>query len=551
MSESNLKLLNTKLLEKIRGLNEQIAELKLNNDSQNKIDQLLAQLAACTDENKKLKEEIQFIQSTRDSVISNSQNEIQQLKQSLCTLQNVNLTTESRNSELSRENSILLDKSTALTRELVDIKDELNKERSVLQSKTEGKDAALAKELDDMKNELTVSQGKSAALTKELDDMKYELTVSQGKSAALTKELDDIKDELARANKERSALLSKNAALMKEVGIIKDKLTRENTWLQGENAVLTKELAHMKKHMIENVAVVENSQVDKFKTKSGKNIKKTKQAKSVYTMDDMDIYDSEDIINMSQFTSSSVASAVGMTNKVNDYFIPDSLGAPTPIEDMEQKLSEIQRDDQLSWSGCMKNLSIYPSSPYHRNNVTIKKDLSNDTDFSRVATDETQPHLIVLLRNGEKSDNLCVIGNNGITVGREADCDIRIKLPSVSRLHAKLVINNKGLVVLQNFSKTNPTLLNDVAIESAVLKNGDTLCIAGRYFRFQGNESISNNGSARNDHIKFSSSSIQKPTSARTVNALSFYNKLVNKTDKKNIFSETESSIIRKISRFS
>ena len=425
----------------------------------------------------------------------------------------------------------------ALTKEVIDVRDELTKENSRLQ----GKNAALTKELTDTKEEHI--KAKSAA---------------QDKNAALVKKLAGSTDELSREN---SILKSKISELKKELAGIKDQLVKDQ--LVKDHLVkdqLVKDQLVKDKLVVESelVAVDESTKPSKSKTKAGKKIKKSKQVKSVFNMDDLDVYDSEsnkDAVNISQLTSSSVASSVSLPNKVNDRFIANSVDTPSVIDDMEQKLSEIQRDDQLSWSGCMKNLSIYPSSPYHRNNVSIKKGLSEEVDSTRIApeavSNETQPHLIVLLRNGEKSNNLRVIDANGVTIGRESDCDIRIKLPSVSRQHAKLIINNKGLVVLQNFSKINPTLLNDVAIDSAVLKNGDIICIANRYFRFQGNESIQGTGSLRNDHIKFSGYQLHKPVPAGTINALSLYNKLVSKTDKKNIYSETESSIIRKISRFS
>ena len=539
MGDSNLKLLNSKLIEKIKVLNEQIADLKLNNErlskpavgstvsaiednAQSKIDQLLILVAAYEDENKKLRENVQHIQNNRDSIVKDSQNEINQLKQSLNELQNINSSLQSSNDEISKENSRLQGKNMALTKEVIDVRDELTKENSRLQ----GKNAALTKELTDTKEEHI--KAKSAA---------------QDKNAALVKKLAGSTDELSREN---SILKSKISELKKELAGIKDQLVKDQ--LVKDKLVVESEL----------VAVDESTKPSKSKTKAGKKIKKSKQVKSVFNMDDLDVYDSEsnkDAVNISQLTSSSVASSVSLPNKVNDRFIANSVDTPSVIDDMEQKLSEIQRDDQLSWSGCMKNLSIYPSSPYHRNNVSIKKGLSEEVDSTRIApeavSNETQPHLIVLLRNGEKSNNLRVIDANGVTIGRESDCDIRIKLPSVSRQHAKLIINNKGLVVLQNFSKINPTLLNDVAIDSAVLKNGDIICIANRYFRFQGNESIQGTGSLRNDHIKFSGYQLHKPVPAGTINALSLYNKLVSKTDKKNIYSETESSIIRKISRFS
>ena len=77
---------------------------------------------------------------------------------------------------------------------------------------------------------------------------------------------------------------------------------------------------------------------------------------------------------------------------------------------------------------------------------------------------------------------------DGFTIGREKDSDIRIKIPSVSRLQAKIIVNSDGYVELHNISKTNPTYVNDEPIESVVLRNGDVIAISERKFIFQGNE---------------------------------------------------------------
>jgi pSer/pThr/pTyr-binding forkhead associated (FHA) protein len=83
---------------------------------------------------------------------------------------------------------------------------------------------------------------------------------------------------------------------------------------------------------------------------------------------------------------------------------------------------------------------------------------------------------------------------DAITIGRRKDCDIRIKLFSVSRLQAKVIVNSDGYVELHNISKTNPTYVNDEPIESVVLlRNGDVIAISESKFVFQGNEDLTLN----------------------------------------------------------
>jgi len=100
------------------------------------------------------------------------------------------------------------------------------------------------------------------------------------------------------------------------------------------------------------------------------------------------------------------------------------------------------------------------------------------------------PRLVVWRKDGTEGAGFAITKvPDGITVGREKDSDIRIKIPSVSRLQAKVIVNSDGYVELHNISKTNPTYVNDEPIESVVLlRNGDVIAISERKFIFQGNE---------------------------------------------------------------
>ncbi|KAF0881113.1 KI67 protein, partial [Crocuta crocuta] len=75
--------------------------------------------------------------------------------------------------------------------------------------------------------------------------------------------------------------------------------------------------------------------------------------------------------------------------------------------------------------------------------------------------------------------------------GRGIECDIRIQLPVVSKLHCKIEINGQE-AILFNFSSANPTQVNGSAIDKPVqLKHGDVITIVDRSFRYE-NESHQN-----------------------------------------------------------
>ncbi len=52
--------------------------------------------------------------------------------------------------------------------------------------------------------------------------------------------------------------------------------------------------------------------------------------------------------------------------------------------------------------------------------------------------------IVIIKKDGEKGSSFGI--TQDITFGREKDCDIRIKLSSVSRLHAKIETDQNGAV---------------------------------------------------------------------------------------------------------
>ncbi|KAL7632095.1 UNVERIFIED_CONTAM: hypothetical protein RMT77_017585 [Armadillidium vulgare] len=78
----------------------------------------------------------------------------------------------------------------------------------------------------------------------------------------------------------------------------------------------------------------------------------------------------------------------------------------------------------------------------------------------------------------------CIIGKNN-------DCDIRIQLPSVSKLHCKIEVDDAGKAYITNLNRNNSTLLNDVKIPSEQpidLYHNDVIIIADRKFRWEYSE---------------------------------------------------------------
>ncbi len=68
-------------------------------------------------------------------------------------------------------------------------------------------------------------------------------------------------------------------------------------------------------------------------------------------------------------------------------------------------------------------------------------------------------------------------------IGRGDDCEIQARDHSVSRRHARIVRTSDGFTI-RDLHSTNGTFVNDEAIESTVLKDGDYLRIGNCIYRF-------------------------------------------------------------------
>lgn len=89
-------------------------------------------------------------------------------------------------------------------------------------------------------------------------------------------------------------------------------------------------------------------------------------------------------------------------------------------------------------------------------------------------------HLVV--KGGPLQGNRFEIGPDGVRIGRDPGvCQIVLSEASVSREHA-VVRRSGGALTIKNLSGTNPTYVNDRAIQEATLSSGDTLKIGDSIF---------------------------------------------------------------------
>ncbi|XP_069867518.1 proliferation marker protein Ki-67 isoform X2 [Dipodomys merriami] len=94
------------------------------------------------------------------------------------------------------------------------------------------------------------------------------------------------------------------------------------------------------------------------------------------------------------------------------------------------------------------------------------------------------PGLVTIKRSGLDGARF-PLSLRSCSFGRDIECDIRIQLPVVSKLHCRIEVSGQE-ATLYNFSSTNPTQLNGSAIDKPVhLKHGDVITIIDRSFRYE------------------------------------------------------------------
>lgn len=91
------------------------------------------------------------------------------------------------------------------------------------------------------------------------------------------------------------------------------------------------------------------------------------------------------------------------------------------------------------------------------------------------------PSLVVI--HGNDLGTLYNLNISQVTIGRSANCEIKIEHGAISRNHARIVITGTS-VVIRDLGSTNGTYVNDEPIEEHVLSEGDLLKVGRTIFKF-------------------------------------------------------------------
>lgn len=86
--------------------------------------------------------------------------------------------------------------------------------------------------------------------------------------------------------------------------------------------------------------------------------------------------------------------------------------------------------------------------------------------------------------SGLNSGERYAIEGEGVEIGRGTTCQIQLSDPKVSRLHARIVFKNGGLIV-EDLNSTHGVLVNNLKVQKASLTDGDRLQVGDTQFRLE------------------------------------------------------------------
>ncbi|HTO68873.1 MAG TPA: FHA domain-containing protein [Myxococcota bacterium] len=126
--------------------------------------------------------------------------------------------------------------------------------------------------------------------------------------------------------------------------------------------------------------------------------------------------------------------------------------------------------------------SAAPAAPRAEATEILRMDLEDagdaQTTMVRGAAGGAWGHVAVLQGPGKLAGSRFPLQGEQVRFGRQADSDVVLPHPSISRLHAELVRDGER-VLLRNRSQTNPTLRNGSAVQDhAELFHGDEIGFA-------------------------------------------------------------------------
>ncbi len=95
----------------------------------------------------------------------------------------------------------------------------------------------------------------------------------------------------------------------------------------------------------------------------------------------------------------------------------------------------------------------------------------------------TKNSAYLTITQGESQGRRLKLGDVPVTMGRSADCDLRLLNRAISRLHCRVWRDNSGFWV-RDLNSTNKTYLNDRPVVEARLKDGDFITVGGIVVQF-------------------------------------------------------------------
>lgn len=99
-----------------------------------------------------------------------------------------------------------------------------------------------------------------------------------------------------------------------------------------------------------------------------------------------------------------------------------------------------------------------------------------------VVARERQAELLV--RDGDEAQRRLALTQPSVTIGRRKDCELVLRDPRVSRLHARIDTTPEGHL-LTDLRSTNGTTVNGARVERHALRDGDQIVIGGTAMQYR------------------------------------------------------------------
>ncbi|MBC7795179.1 MAG: FHA domain-containing protein, partial [Clostridia bacterium] len=143
--------------------------------------------------------------------------------------------------------------------------------------------------------------------------------------------------------------------------------------------------------------------------------------------------------------------------------------------DYQESADDWGRSDSHSSGSKQKsnNTSRDGHAPERRNDSGV---------FAKLERSEVKVVVKLLALEGEDTGEID-IATEDVTFGREADCPIVLKDPSVSRRHARLTRVENGWELI-DLKSGNGTFVNDKRVERAIVRHNDEIKLGSALFRF-------------------------------------------------------------------